>query len=76
MSGDVEVGKCDVCGKKTQLNRKIYRYDIKCDCHSPHHFEIVRHCNDCIPKEPKTTKILNPKMTCTFDTDELDKLEK
>ena len=57
MSGDIEVGKCDVCGKEAQLDREYYHYDIKCECHGPQHFEIVRHCKDCTPKPPEKTKV-------------------
>jgi len=58
MTGAIEIDKCDVCGKENvHVSRKYYRYDIKCECHSPHHFELVRYCKDCIPKEPKETKI-------------------
>jgi len=57
MSGEIEVGKCDVCGKEAQLSRQYYHYDIKCECHSPDHFEIVRHCENCTPKPPETTKV-------------------
>ncbi len=52
-----EYGKCDICKKVTNLQRTYFRYDIKCECHSPSHFEIVYHCKDCIPQEPKTTII-------------------
>lgn len=56
--GDIEVGRCKICGKEDiPINRKYYHYDIKCECHSPQHFEIVYHCNDCEPKEPYETKI-------------------
>jgi len=58
MTGEIEVGRCDVCGKnKIKLCRRYYRYDIKCECHSPCHFEIVWHCENCVPQEPKETKI-------------------
>lgn len=42
MTGCIEFGKCDYCGKETTVQRKYYHYDIKCDCHSPNHFEIRR----------------------------------
>ena len=58
MAGDIEFGKCDVCKKDAPLQRKYYGYNIKCECHSPNHFEFVRHCNDCTPTEPKETKII------------------
>ena len=54
---DIEVGLCDVCGEHHTLQRKYYHYGIKCDCHSPDHFEIVRHCTFCIPKPPQTITI-------------------
>ncbi len=56
--GESEFGTCDICKKEANLERKYYRYAVKCECHSPEHFEIVRHCNTCIPLEPKETKIL------------------
>lgn len=65
MSGDIEVGKCDICGNVRPLQRKYYRYPIQCECHSPHHFELVCHCKYCEPKEPEfakltvSTKVLN-----------------
>jgi hypothetical protein len=57
--GEVEAGRCPVCGKEdVPLNRKYYHYDIECQCHNPKHFEIVWHCNECeAPKEPMVTKI-------------------
>jgi hypothetical protein len=58
MCGEVEYGKCDICGKEAVLQRTYFRYDIKCECHSPYHFELVMHCKDCIPKEPEETKII------------------
>lgn len=57
MSGCVEIGICDICKKEAHLQRTYFRYNIKCECHSPYHFELVRHCSDCIPKEPRETKI-------------------
>ena len=59
--GEVEFGTCDICGDEFSLNRKYYRYDIKCDCcnrKEDNHFEIVRYCNNCIPKPPKYVKII------------------
>lgn len=55
--GDIEFGKCEVCGKETSLQRSCFYYDIECECHSPYHFEFVKHCRNCIPKEPEITKI-------------------
>lgn len=61
MSGDVEFGKCEVCGKEdVSLRRTYFHYDIpgiKCTCHSPDHFILIRHCCNCEPKEPQYTKI-------------------
>ena len=55
--GDVEFGKCDCCGNEDFLQRKYFYYAIKCECHSPEHFEIVSHCKNCIPTWPKITNI-------------------
>jgi len=55
--GDIEFGKCEICGNERQLQRTMYYYGIKCECHSPEHFEMVRHCKDCEPSEPRTTQI-------------------
>jgi len=55
--GDVEFGKCDICKNEDYIQRKYFRYPIKCECHSPEHFEIVYHCKNCIPIEPRITKI-------------------
>lgn len=64
MSGDMETGRCDICGKgdgNTPVSRKTYYYGFKCGCHSPEHFEIVRYCKDCTPVPPKkTTAYMQP----------------
>lgn len=65
--GDVEIGVCNSCGAKGAIKRKYYHYGILCDCHGPEHFEIVFHCKNCIPAEPKTTII-------TLSTEKLKKL--
>lgn len=57
MSGCCEYGKCEVCGKEGILIRTYFRYDIQCECHSPNHYEMVRHCPTCVPSEPEVTKI-------------------
>lgn len=57
MSGSIEFGKCDICGKNAQLNRKYYHYDIQCECCSPNHFDLICHCDNCHPKPPKQTTI-------------------
>lgn len=65
MAGENEFGKCQICGNEGNIERTYFRYDIKCECHSPNHFEIVFHCKDCIPKEPLETKIIiNTKNLC------------
>ena len=58
MCGETEFGKCDICKEDKPLERTYYRYDIKCECHSPYHFELVIHCKDCVPEEPSETKIV------------------
>jgi len=41
------------------FNKNMERhYPIKCECHSPQHFEIKRYCNDCFPVEPEITKLI------------------
>ncbi len=70
MSGDIEFGKCDICKDDKPLQRKYYHYEIKCECHSPKHFEFVSHCKDCVPIEPTTTKI-NVKTKVLKEVEEL-----
>lgn len=67
MSGDSEFGTCDICKKESHIQRTYFRYDIKCECHSPNHFELVYHCNECVPTEPDQTKL-------TIKTNNLTKL--
>ena len=55
--GEQEYGKCDLCGKESVLARTYFDYPIKCECHSPRHFEMVKHCDDCVPKMPKDIKV-------------------
>lgn len=57
MSGEIERGKCSICGKDTQLLRSYFHYDIKCECHSPKHYEIVWHCKECSLKVKPPTFI-------------------
>lgn len=58
MSGEIEMGTCEICGRENvQLMRKYYRYDIECECHSPHHFELIRHCSECKPWPPRFIKV-------------------
>lgn len=57
--GEVEFGKCEVCGKETILHRTYFRYpNMKCECHSPHHFDLIHHCKNCVPVRPRETKVL------------------
>ena len=63
MSGSAEYGKCEICGVDTFIERTYFRYNIKCECHSPYHFELVRHCSNCVPIEPRITKI---ELNCNY----------
>lgn len=56
--GAVLIGKCDICGKRTNLDVTYFCYNIKCECCSPRHFVRVEHCKDCIPEIPKEVKII------------------
>lgn len=76
MCVECEVGICDICKEKGVLNRKYYRYNIKCECHSPTHFEIVHHCDKCEPKEPDITKISISTSLLKAHTSTLDNLLK
>jgi hypothetical protein len=55
--GDVEYGNCEICHTQTYLQRTYFHYDIKCECHSPDHFDMVRHCKNCTPTKPEVTTI-------------------
>ena len=57
MAGETEFGECCVCTAKTHLKRTYWHYDIDCDCHSPKHFEVRRHCRYCTPNEPLYTEV-------------------
>lgn len=74
MSGAVEYGHCKYCHKETFLERTYFRYDIKCECHSPSHFEIVYHCKDCKPIEPEETRIILKTATLSKRRIKLEKL--
>ena len=59
MRGEIELGKCGICGKEKQLTRTYFRYpNMKCECHSPCHFDLIIHCRDCVPVRPRETKVL------------------
>lgn len=55
----IELGKCDICGKETSLSRTYFYYNIPCECcgckidGKNMHFELVHHCEHCVPKIPK-----------------------
>jgi hypothetical protein len=57
MCGSMMFGRCQCCGKEKPLTRTYFDYPIKCECHSPNHFEMVEHCKDCTPREPEYTKV-------------------
>jgi len=54
---EIESGICEICGNEGPLLRTYFYYGIKCDCHSPEHFELIRHCQDCVPKPPNMTTV-------------------
>lgn len=45
--GEVEYGICENCGKEDVLERRTKYYGIKCNCHSPEHFDMIRVCKKC-----------------------------
>jgi len=54
---DSEVSKCVICGKVKPVARQYYAYDIPCECcGGKQHFESVKYCCDCEPKEPTVVK--------------------
>ena len=56
--GEIEIGRCECCGQENvPLMRKYFYYPLQCECHSPSHFVLIRHCEDCEPEEPKETKV-------------------
>lgn len=55
---DIEISKCDVCGKENvQVERTYFEYPFPCQCCSPTHFIMVRHCNDCKPSIPNEIQV-------------------
>ena len=58
--GEIEFGKCDICGKESPLSRTYFIYDIHCDCCGckedgrDMHSELVRYCKNCVPDIPQT----------------------
>ena len=75
--GDIEFGKCDVCGNENELTRTVFRYDIKCEYHSPYHFESFSPCERCEPLEPLKTqvKLKGDKDVSILNTNNLKKLD-
>lgn len=59
MCGEMEIGTCQCCGKQNvPLERTYFRYPIKCECCAPEHFDLIRHCKDCKPNEPRETRVV------------------
>ena len=58
--GDIEFGKCDICGEEAQLSRTYFKYRIgECTCcgctlsdGTRGHFVKVIHCDKCTPSIP------------------------
>ena len=55
---ECEFGICQICDEIKPLTRTYFHYDIKCECHSPNHFDLVIHCENCIPEKPKETRVI------------------
>lgn len=56
MIGNVEWGKCEICGKEGPLERTYFYYNINCECcgnKEGWHFELVKHCCDCPARMPR-----------------------
>ena len=53
----VEYGTCDICGNVGPVQRIFFQYDLLCECCPSKHFEILRHCPTCQPKEPTFTTL-------------------
>lgn len=56
-----ENGACNICGRITNVQRKYYYYDIKCDCcnnKNDFHFEIIWYCKNCEPKPPRRINVI------------------
>ncbi len=53
------IGTCEICkDKNVSLFRTYHRYEkTKCLCHGPYHFDLINHCENCMPKVPTETKI-------------------
>lgn len=58
MSNTVNIGRCEVCGKEDVVLRSTrFHYNIPCDCHVNNHFDLIQHCENCVPKRPEFTKV-------------------
>lgn len=56
MCNSIEWGRCEICGKETQLERTYFYYPINCECcgnKENRHFEMIRHCEKCPAPMPK-----------------------
>lgn len=55
---DIEVGKCEVCGKdNVQLFHTYIRFPhVECKCHDTHHI-LIRHCANCNATVPEETTL-------------------
>ena len=58
--GEIEFGKCEICGKEAPLERTYFYYPIHCECcgskdenGQKQHFVMVVHCKDCPAPMPK-----------------------
>lgn len=58
--GEIEWGKCEICGKEGPLERTYFFYPVHCECcgskdkdGQKRHFEMVRHCDGCPAPMPK-----------------------
>lgn len=69
--GDIEMGYCDICHKRAELQRKYYNYPINCECcGGQYHFEIVKYCKDCKPIPPhRISAIVKPIETNKINPD-------
>ena len=49
MCGEMPFGTCEKCGKNNTPLHIRYRHfwDVRCDCHSPNHFDRMEVCELC-----------------------------
>lgn len=57
MSGDIEHGQCEVCGKEGEVTRTYFTISVNCSCCIDGHHKMVRHCVSCKPPLPRTLTI-------------------